>query len=383
MDKFIDRRKSDSIKWRKYPEDILPLWVADMDFPSPPEVIHALNQRVNHGIFGYPFTDPELLEVIIAWVKQKHNWNIQPEDIVLLPGVVDGLNLTVQAFTKPGDNIIIQTPVYGPFLQLGKNANVELRNVPLITNDTPNYLMDFDKLEAALDSNSRVFMLCNPQNPTGRVFTKEELESLATLLLKQDIIICSDEIHCDIVYPPHKHIPIASISEDIANRTITLMSPSKTFNIAGLKVAFAIIPNAKLRELFTAARRGLSIWVNVLGQVAAKAAFMYGDSWLVEILEILEENRNYLADFINKELQPIKMTKPEGTYLAWLDCRELELQILPDQFFLKYAKVALNDGRWFGDSGEGFVRLNFACHRKHLQRALMQIKQSLPQIECN
>ena len=239
------------------------------------------------------------------------------------------------------------------------------------------YSVNLEAFEAALTGRTRIFMLCNPHNPTGRVFRKDELEAMADICLKNDIIICSDEIHSDLVFSGNKHIPIASLSPEIAAKTITLIAPSKTFNIAGLKASVAIITDEELRKQFDGARKGLTGWVNLLGMVAMEAAYDQGEAWLDTLLPYLEANRDYAFDFINNELPGVKMAKPEGTYLAWLDCQKAEIEGKPSQFFQEHAKVAMNDGAWFGQGGEGFVRLNFGCPRSMLEESLDRMKEAL------
>jgi cystathionine beta-lyase len=372
-----NRRSSESVKWRYYDEDILPLWVADMDFHSPQTVIDALLNRVQHGIFGYPVLLDGIKESVISWLDRRHDWIIEPEDIVFLPGVVTGFNLAAQAFAEPGDGVFFQTPAYGPFFRVAGNANLLQQEMELTLSTDGKYIVDYDRFQQQITDRTKVFILCNPQNPTGRVFRDDELERMAEICLKNNLIICSDEIHCDIIYSGKKHIPIAALDPEIANNTITLIAPSKTFNIAGLKTSVAIIQNPELREKYLRAKRGLVSSINLLGLSATLAAYQHGESWLNELTTYLEGNRNYLVDFIKKEIPEIKISTPEGTYLAWLDCRDANFDDKPYQYFLNHARVALNDGEWFGNGGEGFVRLNFGCPRVTLIEALNRIKSSL------
>ena len=372
-----NRRSTESAKWRRYEEDILPLWVADMDFRSPQPVINALIDRAYHGIFGYPVLLDGLKESVISWLARRHDWIIEPDDITFIPGVVTGFNLAVQAYSEPGDGVFFQTPAYGPFFRIAENALLIQQEMELTKSANGYYTVDYELFQQGITDRTRVFILCNPQNPTGRVFTYDELVSMAEICLRNNIIICSDEIHCDITYSGNKHIPIATLDPDIANNTITLIAPSKTFNIAGLKSSVVIIQNPDLREKYLNAKRGLVSNVNLLGLSATLAAYQHGESWLDELITYLEGNRNYLIDFIQREIPQIKTSIPEGTYLAWLDCRFADLDNKPDQYFLKNARVALNDGEWFGKGGEGFVRLNFGCPRATLVEALNRIKSSL------
>lgn len=377
FDILPNRRDSESVKWNYYEQDILPMWVADMDFRSPEPVIAALKARVDHGVFGYPRPSAHLKESIVAWLDRRHGWAVTPDDLVLLPGVVTGFNLAAHAVTRPGDGVLVQTPTYGPFFGVEKNVSLVQQEMEFTRTNDGQYSIDLEAFEAALTGRTRIFMLCNPQNPTGRVFRKAELEAMAEICLKHDIIICSDEIHSDLIFSGHKHIPIASLSPEIAAKTITLIAPSKTFNIAGLKASVAIITDETLRKQFEGARQGLAGWVNLLGMVAMEAAYGQSEAWLDALLPYLAANRDYLLDFVKHELPGIKMAKPEGTYLAWLDCREAGIAGKPNEFFQKQAKVAMNDGAWFGQGGEGFVRLNFGCPRAMLVESLGRMKEAL------
>jgi cystathionine beta-lyase len=377
FDVLPNRRATESTKWRAFDEDVLPMWVADMDFRSPDAVIEALKQRVDHGVFGYPMIQESLKESIVAWLNRRHGWEVSPDDLVFIPGVVTGFNLATHAVTRPGDGVLVQTPTYGPFFGVHKNAYLTQQEMELTQGADGQYGIDLEAFEAAIHGRTRIFMLCNPQNPTGRVFRQNELEAMAEICLKHEIIICSDEIHGDLVYPGHRHIPIASLDLEIAARTITLIAPSKTFNIAGLEASVAIIQNKDLRKQFEEARQGLAGWVNLLGLVAMEAAYTEGEPWLQALLAYLEANRDYLYEYVKKELPGVKMNRPEGTYLAWLDCRHAEIDGKPQTFFQKKGKVALNEGSWFGKGGEGFVRLNFGCPRSTLTEGLSRIKEAL------
>jgi cystathionine beta-lyase len=377
FDQIIDRQKSDSVKWRLYDPDVLPLWVADMDFLSPPAVIDALQQRVAHGVFGYELYPENLCEIISEWLWDKYQWRVSPKSILLLQGVVTGFNLACRAFAAAGDHVLMQTPVYPPILHAPQNHDLLRNEMELIRQPDGQYAIDFDRFEQTINQRTRLFILCNPQNPTGRVFRRDELLQMAETCLRRNVIICSDEIHCDLVYSGNRHIPIASLDPAISARTITLMAPSKTFNIAGLGCSFAIIEDPELRQQFQASRKDLINAGNLLGFVAARAAYQDGRPWLDELLQYLESNRDYLFNFIGRQLPEIKMTKPEGTYLAWLDCRQLNLDTTPQQFFLEKARVALNNGADFGNGGDGFVRLNFGCPRSILQDALKRMEAAL------
>ena len=376
FDRIINRRTSDSVKWRRYDEDVLPLWVADMDFASPEPVIRALRQRVEHGIFGYASELPELRPLIVERLQRLYDWQVEPEALIFVPGVVTGFNQAVQALALPGEGVLAQTPVYYPILYAPGNAGCTLDEMELTRRPDGSYEIDWEAMEAAITDRTRVFILCNPHNPVGRVFRRSELERMAEICLRHNIVICSDEIHCDLIFSGQQHIPIASLAPEVAAQTITLMAPSKTYNIAGLYASVAIVPNPELRERYQAARRGLVPSVGLMGQTAALAAYRDGQPWLDAVLEYLEANRDFVAEFVREQLPGITMHPPEGTFLAWLDCRGAGLEE-PHQFFLDKARVALNDGAVFGQGGEGFVRLNFACPRSTLAEALGRMRDAL------
>ena len=376
FDTCPDRRRTESEKWSKYPADVLPLWVADMDFVSPEPVRQALLERIQHGVFGYGHELHELRERIVARMAERYGWQILPEDILFIPGVIRGFNLACHALAEPGGSAFVQTPVYPPMLVAPYYAGLKRQEAELKLTADGSYEIDWGAFEAALVPGTRLFLLCNPHNPVGRVFRREELARMAEICLRHGITLCSDEIHADLLYPGQTHIPIASLDPQVARNTITLMAPSKTFNIAGLDCSFAILQNPELRQRYSGAMRGLVSGVNILGWVAALTAYRDGQEWLTQVLSYLTANRDFLFDFVQKELPGVGMAKPEGTYLAWLDCRASGLED-PYQFFLEKARVALNDGKTFGRGGEGFVRLNFACPRATLEQALHQIKAAL------
>ena len=380
FDRVIDRRGFNAIKWDIFAEVILPLWVADMDFASPMEIISGIQARLDHPIFGYQSQDTELLDVIRKWIFIQHGWKIEPEDILLMPGVVAGFNWVVRSFTENNNSVIFQTPVYFPFFEVSKNNNVRQITVPL-KNTINGYEIDFDDFEIKIRDDTRIFILCNPHNPIGRVFRKKELERLGEICLAHNIIICSDEIHCDLVFPGHRHLPIASLSEKFAMNTITLMAPSKTFNIPGLHFSFAIVQNEILRNKMANTRNGMIGEPNILAQSAAKAAYEYGGEWLEALLKYLNHNRKLVVEFIRTDIPEIRVHSPEGTYLAWLDCSALNNKEGPFKFFLENAKVALNDGEMFGGKSREFVRLNFGCPKPVLMEALNKMAISIQQAE--
>ncbi len=377
FDELPDRKGTESFKWHHFGPDVLPMWVADMDFVSPAPVIQALQDRVAHGIFGYPDDPPGLRETIVERLARLYQWRVTPEDLVFIPGVVTGFNMAAHAFVSHGEGLLIQPPVYMPFLTAARNAGGITQEAELSRGADGHYGIDLAAFEAAITAQTRMFLLCNPHNPVGRVFTPAELECMAETCLRHNLLICSDEIHCDLVFSGYQHTPIASLSPEIAQRTITLMAPSKTFNIAGLGCSFAIIQNPELRKQFEQAGGGMVHFVNLLGLVASRAAYQAGQEWLDQLLAYLEGNRDFLAQFVNEQMPGVKMISPEGTYLAWLDCREAGITGNAGDFFLKEAKVALNKGEAFGPGGEGFVRLNFGCPRSMLLKALQRMKHAL------
>ncbi|MBN1890730.1 MAG: PatB family C-S lyase [Thermoflexales bacterium] len=380
FDRLIDRRGSDSVKWHRYGEDVLPMWVADMDLAAPEPVLRALRERLDHGVFGYPSELPELREIIVDRLQRLYSWSVPAEALLFLPGVVVGFNLACHAVASPGDGVLVQTPVYFPFLEVPRNTGLTLDAMELTRQADGRYEIDFERFERTITDRTRVFILCNPHNPVGRVFRRDELARMAEICSRYKLVICSDEIHCDLLYPPNRHLPIASLSGEIADRTITLMAPSKTFNIPGLQCSVAIVTDPELREKFKAAHKGLVSWVNVMGQVAAVAAYRDGQPWLDELLRYLEANRDFVHQYVSDSLRGVTANEPGGTYLAWLDCREAGIVGNPHEFFLKEAKVAVNDGASFGRGGEGFVRLNFGCPRSTLAEALERMKNALAAI---
>ena len=376
FDRVIDRCSSDSAKWLRYGEGVLPLWVADMDFRSPEPVIRALHERAEHGLFGYCTEPPELRPVIVERLKRLYGWEVSPDAIVFTPGVAAGFNLACRAVTPPRHGMLVQTPLYYPILWIPERHNLALNDMELTRRADGQYEIDFDAFERAISRRTRVFVLCNPHNPVGRAFRRDELERMAEICLRRNVVICSDEVHCDLMLGGSRHTPIASLAPEIAERTITLMAPSKTFNLPGLRCGLAVIPNEELRQAFETARSGLVPGPNVMGYTAALAAYRDGQPWLNQLLLYLEANRDFLFDYVTANLPGINMARPEATYLAWLDCRQA-IPGNPHEFFLEKAKVAVNDGTLFGRGGEGFVRLNFACPRATLQQALERMRQAL------
>ncbi len=382
FDQCIDRSTTPNIKWHLYEKDVLPLWVADMDFPSPEPIVRALQERVKHRIFGYEYAPDELREIICERLKDLYNWEVTPEALVFLPGVVPGFNLAARAFVSSQEAIMIQTPVYPYILKAAAKAGCRSNAMELTARnnaDAPAYTIDFEIFEKKVMAQTRMFILCNPHNPVGRVFKREELTRMAELCLRHDVLICSDEIHCDLLFPPHQHIPIASLDPEIDQHTITLMAPSKTYNIAGLQCAFAVIANPELRKSFQATCHGIAHGANILGYTAALAAYQHGQPWLEAMLGYIRANRDFVTQAVREQLPGVTMREPEGTYLGWLDCRAAKIPDPPPKFFLEKARVALNDGESFGPGGKGFVRLNFGCPRSILEEAIARMQTALMQ----
>jgi len=373
FDTPVERRRTASLKWEKYSgRDIIPLWVADMDFRSPPAVISALKQRVDHGVFGYSIAPEELVEVVVAMLESKYAWQVQPEWLVWLPGLVSGLNIACRAVGQPGEDVMTAVPVYPPFLTAPGHFRRNLIKVALKEQNN-RWQFDFDRMEQSLTAKTRLFMLCNPHNPVGRVYQREELAALAAICCKHDIVICSDEIHCDLILEPgRRHIPTAALDPEVAARTITLMAPSKTYNVPGLGCAFAVIAGKNLRQQFKNAMAGIVPGVNALGYTAAWAAFAEGDDWQAALLDYLRGNRDAVAQAVDR-MPELSLAPVEATYLAWIDVRQAGLKN-PFAFFEK-AGVGLQDGIEF--DGPGFMRLNFGCPRSLLQEALRRMAAAL------
>ena len=376
FDQIIDRHHTDSAKWRCYDENVLPMWVADMDFAVPDPVRRALEERVTHPIFGYGLPPDGFREVIQERLDRLYDWHIETDDVFFVPGVVPGFNLACQAIGAPGDRVLVEAPVYPPMLTGPGNAGRICQVVPL-AEGPERYEHDFDAFERAITERTALFLLCNPHNPVGRVFETAELERLAEICLRHDVVICSDDIHCDIIYQDHRHVPIASLAPEIAARTITFFAPSKTFNIAGLSCSVGVVQDPDLRARLELTGNGIMPSVNVLSYVAGLAAYRDGQAWLDALLVYLEANRDYLLDYVAAHMPGITCQKPDGTFLAWLDCRGLDLPGGPHQFFLEHARVALNDGADFGAGGEGFARLNFGCPRATLTEGLERMRAAL------
>jgi cystathionine beta-lyase len=375
FDRHIDRSNTHSLKWDLYKDrDVIPMWVADMDFASPPAVLEALQSRIGHGVLGYTLPPKILNEVVVERSQALYNWAIQPEWVVWLPGLVVGLNLVCRSLGREGDEVVTFTPIYPPFLTAPKLSQRRLVRVPLVTDDT-RYVFDLDRLRASITDRTKVLLLCSPYNPVGRAFTAEELRQVADICVERDIVICSDEIHCDLILDESPHVPTASLDETIQARTITLMSPSKTFNLPGLNCALAIIPDPGLRQRIKTVQQGIVPHVNALGYEAALAAYQHGEPWRQALLTYLRNNRDLVEKTITA-LPGLSLTHIEATYLAWIDTHRLNVPCAHTLF--ETAGVGLSDGKDF--DGKGFLRLNFGCPRETLDRALKRISHAISQV---
>ena len=372
----IDRASSDSTKWNKYQDhDVIPFWVADMDFAAPDFVLEALHERIDHGILGYAEPQSELVDAACKWFWHRFNWKVDPDWLIWIPGVVPGLNIASRAIGSDGDALIIMTPVYPPFLSVPENSDKQMLRSPLLY-DGARWIMDFADIgdKARLASG---LLLSNPQNPTGRVYSENELSKLANICLANDVVVVSDEIHWGIVLDEHRsHIPIASISEEFAHTTITLIASTKTYNIAGVNCALGVIPDPTLRERFVDATTGLVSHISPLAYTATFATFRDQSSWLNDLLAYLRVNRDILERCV-KEIPGLAMAHVEGTYLGWIDARSLQIDD-PATFFENHG-LGFSNGVDF--NGEGFVRFNFACHRDLLLEGIERLKRAVS--TCN
>ncbi|WP_315120694.1 MalY/PatB family protein [uncultured Clostridium sp.] len=379
FDEIIDRRNTDCVKWdcnkkAGNHDDAIQMWIADMDFKVPREVVESIKARAEHGIFGYTDLNEQYFNSIMSWMKKHHNFDINKEWILSAPTIVSALYWIVQTYTSVGDKVIIQTPVYHRFKGAIEDNNRVILENPLKEVDGK-YYMDFEDLESKIDSTVKMIILCNPHNPVGRVWTREELTRLGDICLKNNILIVSDEIHCDLVFKEYKHTAFASICPEFARNSITCIAPTKTFNLAGLHVSNIVIPNPELREKFNLTLKLNAMGsINIFGMTALIAAYEKGEIWYEEMMEYIENNYNYLKDYIDKYIPKLKVTKAEGTYLAWIDFKELGMsEEKLNKFLIEEGKIVLNEGSIFGKNGECFGRINFACPRKILEEALNRL----------
>lgn len=378
FDTVPERRGTDSQKWQKYAgRDILPLWVADMDFKSSPAIISSLQERVAHGIFGYARPVKSTVDAVVAAMEQRYGWRIDPAWLVWLPGLVVGLNIVAQAFAQPGDEVITLTPIYPPFMSAPKNSARASIQVPLQLNSAQRrWEIDWELLERSVTQKTKIFLLCNPHNPIARVWRRDELVRIGEFCVRHHLLLCSDEIHCDLILDDLPHVPTALLGDDIARRTITLMAPSKTYNVPGLGTSIAIIPDAQLRAQFVRATAGVVAEVTSLGFTACEAAYRDSEPWRQALLKTLRGNRDFLFDFIRRELPGVSIEAPiEATYLAWLNVSALKLTD-PIAHFEQHG-VGLSDGAFFGSPRGRHVRINFGCPRATLAEALVRMKRAI------
>jgi len=386
FDEHVAREGTDCIKYDRRLEtfgskDIIPMWVADMDFKCPDFVLDSMHKRLEHEIFGYSYRPPEYYQSIINWIKSRHNWKVEREWISFCPGIVPALNFCTLAFTQPGDSIIVQPPVYFPFFSAAESHGRNLIYNRLNENEGK-WSIDFDSLVSAINEKTKMIIISNPHNPVGRVWSSEELNHLAEICIEKNIIIISDEIHCDLTLPGFIHTPMASLSEKIASRTVTLVAPSKTFNLAGLSTSSVIIPDPDLRKSFIRVVDNLHIGSgNIFGTVASIAAYTHGEKWLGELMHYIDDNVEYVSEYCKNMIPEIIPVKPEATYMIWLDCRKFQMQGKELQnFFIHKAGVGMNEGSAFGPGGEGFMRMNVGTTHNTVIKAMEQIEKAVSEL---
>ncbi|MDE5628506.1 MAG: pyridoxal phosphate-dependent aminotransferase [Muribaculaceae bacterium] len=373
FDKVISRRGTDSYKWDSAADkDVLPMWVADMDFSTAPPIIEALQNRVQHGIFGYTRVPDSYYEAVTSWFARRHNWKIDRNWIIYTSGVVPAISAIIKALTVPGDKVLVQTPVYNCFFSSIRNNGCSIADSPLVFSGNT-YRIDFDDLEQkAADPKVKLMLLCNPHNPAGRVWTREELSRIGEICIRNGVTVISDEIHCELVFPGHKYIPFASVSQDFLQHSVTCISPSKAFNIAGLQIANIVCSDATWRAKIDRAINDNEVCdVNPFGVIALQAAYNKSEAWLDKLVEYLYANYNYMREFCVEHLPDFPIAELEGTYLVWMDCRKLGISSRElEQELTDKARLWLNAGTMYGRSGEGFMRWNIACPRAVLAEGL-------------
>lgn len=392
FDRIIDRKGTRSYKWDQSEKlfgssDITPLWVADMDFESLPEVKEALLKRAELGVYGYSIPSESYKTAAIGWFERRHGWSIKPEWMTDSPGIVTSLSLAVELFSEPGADVILQSPVYYPFYDVIQMNGRKVAKNPLLQQNG-RYEMDYDHLEGLMQGGAKLLLLCSPHNPGGRVWEREELLKLGELCLRYGVTVISDEIHCDLALPGHKHIPFASLSEEIANITLTTLAPTKTFNLPGLQSSFIVASNPSLKRKFDHKLKTLSLHMSsYFAAEAVEAAYTHGDVWVDELVTYIAANADYALSYLTEQLPEVKPMKPEGSYLLWLDCRGLGLDIPGlKKLMFEQAKVAFSEGSVFGTEAEGYLRINMACPRSLLAEALARFaaaaKRSLAESEA-
>lgn len=374
------RSNSNSIKWQFYPKDVLPMWVADMEFPAPKPILRALHKAVDHGVLGYEMPSRALQETAASRMDKLYRWKIKPEAVVAVTGIVSGFSVAVRIACTPKKGVLVQTPVYNEFHEVKNNIGIPLLEAPLIKHVNGNilsYEIDWDIFEKQVKK-AGMFLLCNPHNPLGIIFSRKDLLKMAELCIRNNVLIVSDEIHSELMMGDNKFSPLAKLSAEIAKHTITLISPSKTFNVAGLFCGFAIITDKDLRERFEKEVNHLRMHVGSLGLIAAQTAFSGAcDGWLKELLRYLTDNRDFLVEYVTEYMPQVRLTIPAATYLGWLDFTQTKIVGSPYEYFLKNAKVAASEGQIFGENGEGHIRLNFGTSRKLLEQGLEQMRKAL------
>ena len=383
FDEIINRKNTNSVKYdmlKQYfgKDDLLPFWVADTDFKVPTCISDAIVKRANHEIYGYSFRGDDCIKSVQSWLKKRHDWNVPLIWISSSPGVVTALSLLLMSLTEKGDKIAVQPPVYHPFFHVVNDTERNLVYNPLIRTES-SYEMDFENLKQLAKNGLKALLISNPHNPVGRVWNKNELLRLGEIARKYDFLIISDEIHQDLIYSDYKHIPLASLSEDLAQRTITCIAPSKTFNVAGLASSVIIIPNQKLKKQYEKLLSAMHLDSgNLFGHIAMQAGYENGKEWLEQLMDYLKSNVNFVREYLKNNIPKIKLVEPEATYLLWLDCRELEISTEKlNKIFIDSAKVALNKGTTFGKEGEGYMRLNIGCSKSVLLEGLSKIKHAI------
>lgn len=380
FDEVVNRRGTDCKKWDQYPQDVIPMWIADTDFRCPQPVIDAMAARVQHGIFGYPMTPIDFNNAIVNWQTKRFGWKITPDMVEYTPAVIPAVIFAMRAFSCPGDKILVQMPAYHPFHAIIPDNGRYIAPNQLFQDENGEYQIDWEDFEAkAKHPRTKIFVLCHPHNPVGKAFTREELERMSDICARHNVLVVSDEIHSDIVYAPAKHIPFGSLNEQAANNCIVCVNPSKTFNIAGMRSGAVVIPNKLIHERFySAVEDNKAYGRTIFGTLPIEVAYNECDYYADELLEYLQGNLSYLKEYLAANIPQIKIYNPQATYLMWLDCKGLNMEPAAlNEFFLKTAKVAMNSGASFGPGGAGFMRMNIACTRATLMEALERINKAV------
>jgi len=378
-----NRRNSNSIKWLRYPKDVLPMWVADMDFPAPKPILNGLDKAVKHGVMGYEFATPVLKKTVADRMDSLYGWKVKPEAVIETTGIVSGFSIAARIACTPKKGVLVQTPVYNEFHEVKTNLGIPQIDAPLIKRVDGrilNYEIDWDIFEKQVKK-AGMFLLCNPHNPLGIIFSRRELLKMAKICINNNVLIVSDEIHSELLLDGNTFTPMAKLSSEIARHTITLVAPSKTFNVPGLFCGFAIIPDKDLRERYQTESNHLRLHVSSMGLYAAQTAFSgQCDGWLAELRRYLTANRDFLVEYVSETMPDVRLTIPDATYLGWLDFTQTKINGSPYEFFLKNAKVAASEGLIFGSEGQGHIRLNFGTSRKLLTQGLERMRKALKAI---